>query len=560
MNRKGFFIVLALVAVSLVAVFGVHGCQRRADRMRAALDSALEQNRNYIPFTSDSTMKEVVEYYDRYGTPNDRLRAHYALGCVYRDLHDAPIALLTWEQGIAAADTTAADCDFATLFRVYGQMASVYFRQFMPEKELAAREQLCHFALLAGDTINYIRGLLKRNEAFLALGDTIAVLRNINHVRQLYLERGLTAEAAQVYPSAIQIALERNQLEHAGEMMNVFERESGLFDESGNIAPSREIYYYNKGMYNLGINRLDSAEHWFRRALRVKGLELKAFHGLMSLYKYQGNIDSTFKYSNLYDKALVDFMGQTKTTAISQTEGMYDYSRQQQMAQAQKLRANRFKFAVIILVFVGSIVSLLVVWVLQKKKVEKRQLLEIYRNALDDLTKAKHETQLLQQSLSQKETTNRLLQEKEGQIQQLETVVRKLQSQIGSSTNLVLLQKMEESEIVRTFQSIAHDTFDSSDELRKRVKARAATKAEWKMMTETLQICQPNLYLMILKHHLSDLKQKVCILSYLGFDTPTMATLIGAKTGSVSNARTALAKELFNLKSAHDLDAHLREI
>ena len=50
--------------------------------MRAALDSALQQNRNYIPFTSDSALLEVVEYYDRYGTPTDRLRAPYALGCV----------------------------------------------------------------------------------------------------------------------------------------------------------------------------------------------------------------------------------------------------------------------------------------------------------------------------------------------------------------------------------------------------------------------------------------------------------------------------------------------
>ena len=52
MNRKGLFIILALVAVGLVA-FAVHGCQRRADRMRAALDSALEQNRNYIMFVVD---------------------------------------------------------------------------------------------------------------------------------------------------------------------------------------------------------------------------------------------------------------------------------------------------------------------------------------------------------------------------------------------------------------------------------------------------------------------------------------------------------------------------
>ena len=560
MTRKGIFVILALVAVSLLVIFGVHGCQRRADRMQAVLDSALEQNRNYIPFTSDSALLEVVGYYDRYGTPNDRLRAHYALGCVYRDLHDAPIALLTWERGIAAADTTAADCDFATLFRVYGQMADIYFRQYMPEKQLEAQNQFCKYALQAGDTLNYIGGLLRRNDAYLALGDTAAVFRNIETVRQLYLERGLKAEAAQVFPSAIQIALINNKFEYADSMMQIFEQESGLFDEQGNIVTAREKYYYFKGQYFLWIGKYDSAVHQFRKLLKYDDVLIDGYRGLLSVFQHQHNSDSIYKYARLYEDALAKYLKETHTHAITLSEGMYDYSRQQQMAQAQKLRANRFKFAVIILVFLGIIVSLLVVWVLQKKKVEKRQLLEIYRNALDDLTKAKNETQLLQQSLSKKETTKKLLQEKEAQILQLETVVKKLQRQIGNSTNLVLMQRMEESEIVRTFQTIAHDTYDSTDELRKRIKARPATKAEWKMMIETLQICQPNLYLMILKHHLSDLKQKVCILSYLGFDTPTMATLIGAQTGSVSNARTALAKELFNLKSAHDLDAHLREI
>jgi hypothetical protein len=145
MNRKVLFIILALVAVCLVVIFGVHGCQRRADRMRAALDSALQQNRNYIPFTSDSALLEVVEYYDRYGTPNDRLRAHYALGCVYRDLHDAPIALLSWEDAIAAADTTASDCDFATLFRVYGQMAEVYFGSLCQKKSWGQEKHIVNY-------------------------------------------------------------------------------------------------------------------------------------------------------------------------------------------------------------------------------------------------------------------------------------------------------------------------------------------------------------------------------------------------------------------------------
>ena len=552
MTRKGLFIILALVAVSLLVIFGVHGCQRRADRMRAVLDSALQQNRNYIPFTSDSALLEVVEYYDRYGTPNDRLRAHYALGCVYRDLHDAPIALLTWERGIAATDTTAADCDFATLFRVYGQMASIYFRQYMPEKQLEAENAFSHYALCAGDTLNYIGGLLRRNDAYLALGDTAAVFRNIEHVRQLYLERGLKAEAAQVYPSAIQIALTRNQLEQAREMMNVFEGESGLFDEQGNIAPYREIYYYNKGMYYLGINRLDSAEHWFRRVLSVNGLESNAYHGLLSLYKYKGNIDSTFKYSNLYDKALVDFMGQTKTTAISQAEGMYDYSRQQQMAQAQERRANSFKLALIAFLTIGFAIALRVRWIAKKRKEEKKQLLNTYHLALDELDKIKRETEVLRNATSTNRETDQLLKEKVEQIEELETLVDQLKKQVGESESITIKQKLEDTEIVKSFHSMA-DYHNGNT-------PRTATAKEWGTLMETIRSCHPTFYFFLQSHKLSDLKQKVCILSYLGFDNTAIETLTNANKGSISNARKSLAQELFHLTSARELNGYLRGI
>ena len=552
MTRKGLFIILALVAVSLLVIFGVHGCQRRADRMRAALDSALEQNRNYIPFTSDSALLEVVEYYDRYGTPNDRLRAHYALGCVYRDLHDAPIALLTWERGIAAADTTAADCDFATLFRVYGQMADIYFRQYMPEKQLEAENAFSHYALCAGDTLNYIRGLLLRDDAFLALGDTAAIYRNIEHVRHLYLERGLKAEAAEVYPMPIRLALESQEFERADSMMHIFETHSGLFDEQGNIAQTREIYYYFKGMYYLGINRLDSAEYWYRSALRVKGLELKAFHGLMSLYKVKGNIDSTFKYSNLYDKALVDFMGQTKTTAISQTEGMYDYSRQQQMAQAQERMANSFKLALIAFLTIGFAIALRVRWIAKKRKEEKKQLLNTYHLALDELDKIKRETEVLRNATSTNRETDQLLKEKVEQIEELETLVDQMKKQIGETESITIKQKLEDTEIVKSFHSMA-EFYDGNT-------PRTATAKEWGTLMETIRSCHPTFYFFLQSHKLSDLKLKVCLLSYLGFDNTAIEALTNANKGSISNARKSLAQELFHLTSARELNGYLRGI
>ena len=475
-------------------------------------------------------------------------------------LHDAPIALLTWEQGIAAADTTAADCDFATLYRVYGQMADIYFRQFMPEKQLEAENHYSEYALRAGDTLNYIGGLLKRNDAYLALGDTTAIFRNIENVRRLYLERGMTAEAAQVYPMLIRLALEKQQFEKADSMMQVFEQESGLFDEQGNIAPSREIYYYHKGMYYLGVNKMDSAEIQFRHLLSYEPNLVDAYRGLLSLYQQKQVQDSIYKYSILYEGALGDYLKQTQTTAISQAERMYDYSLQQQKAQVQERKANRFRLALIIFAAAGIILSLLVRWVFLKKKDEKQKLLDIYLRTMDELNRTRRETEILQESLSKREATKRLLKEKEERLRELETVVKDLQKQIGQSAELVLQQNIEETSIVKQFRNIAQSHLEPDDDLREMRPARAANKREWSAMIETIRKCNPQFYLFIQKHNLSELKQKVCILSYLGFDTPTIATLTDKKNGSISNARITLAKELFNLKSAHELNAHLCEL
>ncbi len=76
-------------------------------------------------FTSDSVMKDVVAYYDKYGSANERMLANYVLGCVYRDLHEVPLALEYYNKATEQADTTATDC---TMARFTGYIAKwIYF-------------------------------------------------------------------------------------------------------------------------------------------------------------------------------------------------------------------------------------------------------------------------------------------------------------------------------------------------------------------------------------------------------------------------------------------------
>jgi len=587
--KTRYKIIIGICVACLAVAAGIWMEVRTGRQMRAAVEQALEQNRNYVPFTSDTiylsphssststpfpseegrgeaiSLRDAVAYYRHplrrlWTSSNDLLRAGYALGCVYRDLHEAPIAIITWEEAVAAADTTADDCDYATLFRVYGQMASVYFRQYMPDKELAAREKLCRYALIAGDTLNYIRGLLMRNDAYLSLGDTSAVFDNIEHVRHLYLKRGLKREAAQVYPSAIQIALERGKYTKADSMMQIFEKESGLFDNEGNIALGYQKYYYHKGFYFLGTHQFDSAEIQFRRLLHHEPNLIDAFNGLLQLYKQKHQLDSIYRYAIEHENELTNYLSQTQTTAVALAEGMYNYTRQKELAQKQTARAGRFRLTLICVLVIMLIAVLFTLRYRQKNNEEKARLMARYSKAADELDAARHDLQILNQSISKDNAITKLLKEKEELIAQLESTVRSLQEQIGLSQDIVQSHKVEESEIIQHFHLIAQQHCVNKNGIAQREKPRAATTEEWAKLVEAVQQYHPAFYLFIVNRKLSALKFKVSILSFLGFDNHEITILTNANKGSIPNARTSLAKELFGLSSAHELDDHLRQI
>lgn len=51
--------------------------------MKFRLLKAKVQNKLYLKMPSDSTFQKVVSYYDSKGTANEKMEAHYLLGCIY---------------------------------------------------------------------------------------------------------------------------------------------------------------------------------------------------------------------------------------------------------------------------------------------------------------------------------------------------------------------------------------------------------------------------------------------------------------------------------------------
>ncbi len=79
--------------------------------------------------------------------------AHYLLGRCYADMHEAPMALHCYQEAISRADTTAKDCDFAQLSRVYGQSATIFYQQGLYRNQLEYQDLASSYAWRGNDTL-----------------------------------------------------------------------------------------------------------------------------------------------------------------------------------------------------------------------------------------------------------------------------------------------------------------------------------------------------------------------------------------------------------------------
>jgi len=155
--------------------------------------------------------KALVEHFDRHGTSNERMLAHYLLGRTYADTHEAPMALEAYQDAVACADTTAEDCDYAQLGRIYGQMANLFYQQGLYQDNLNCIDKSVHYARRANNTVGALLSYAQKMAAYkqLMMGDS--ALRISKEVSSQFRSIGRDNMAAAFLSPAIRELVNRGQ-------------------------------------------------------------------------------------------------------------------------------------------------------------------------------------------------------------------------------------------------------------------------------------------------------------------------------------------------------------
>ena len=506
----------------------------QSQKMRYELLRHKAMNKACITFTSDSVMKEVVDYYDHHGSANERMLANYVLGCVYRDMHEAPMALEYYNKATEQADTTAADCDYGTLYRVYSQMGFLFSKQYLPYQLLDAFGKAVKYAYLAKDTLNAIINYQNRENAYSYLGNKDSVIAINLHAATMFKQIGNN------YAAAIAFGCNYNYYVEKEDTLNALKTFKAYFstgyEGNSEYEDSKAYVLCQKGTYYMFTAQLDSAYNNLQQSLRLcKSYSIKAAT-TKALAQYYAKVNQpamAMKYalqsSEYNDSDLIE----ARKTQLQQVQAMYDYSRNQEVAKRAEQKAKRSMQMNYMIVLACIMLFLLLSYIyrkqlaLKKKKIAVSKLL--YEDSLLKLKRLQDEKAKLVS-----ENDNKLVQiitEKEKTINKLKAEINDIQEKYSLSSMSDVELALMDSSIYKKIKFIeVHPKKNMSEE-------------DWKELADTVEKAIPN-FIPRLKNKLSDKDYQICLLIRLGFSTSLIARLLDLSVAAISKSRKTMLKKI----------------
>lgn len=146
-------------------------------KARFALLYSMALDKNCIDIASDSVINCAVKYYSRFGSPGDKLLAHYYHGVTFLNAADIDKAM----DCFVKAGRYAGRCeDAGAVARLYTAKMLVYKYCYEFEKALSQEKLAAEYFLADGDSTRYFNALCSISTLGGLTGDSVAVFTSIN--------------------------------------------------------------------------------------------------------------------------------------------------------------------------------------------------------------------------------------------------------------------------------------------------------------------------------------------------------------------------------------------
>lgn len=528
--------------------------------MKWRLLMATAQNKLHMQMPTDSAFSEVVAYYDRNGSDNEKMQSRYLLGCIYRDTNDAPKAIECYNYVLEHFSDIDSQEGYKLLALSYGEKADLLYAQLLLPKAIAAYNKAilysekCNDSLLLADNYNYksfAYSLLNMYDSAIVANETST---------KILLALNRKTDAAIVHGCNMINYLKKKDFVKLKKAVDMYEFNSGLFHD-GEIEKGKEIFYYFKASYYLNVNNLDSANYYFYKDLSLcSDYENKhaATEGLAQVYTLVNNKDSIAKYTTLAS-AWNDSLYLNKNSELSaKNEALYSYNSYKTSAAKSMHENQTTKFSYRIVLVLIVILILLGIFFIRKKtqKVWWRhnQLLTKMKKYRDE-SKSIADNKILENN-KLKTINQKLFNEKSAIESEKNDLQKKLDEYKENEELLKSIPTINEVDKLILESSVYGIIYNYSQK-RKSINEGILTKL-FEMMNTILPSFRTK---MMSVEPLAQLDYAICILVRLHFRPADICVLLDIDSATLSMKRKRLLKKVYGMDgSAKDFDQRVQKI
>jgi len=489
------------------------------------------KDKAYITHTSDSSILQILKYYQQKGEKKHLPEAYYYAGRVYRDLGDAPQALDYYQK---ALDVSQSSKDYKLISRIYSQMGTLYLYQRVYNEALSVFKKSYNYDILSNDSIGQIYSLRDIGRTFTGYNNADSSLfyyenayKQAREIKNKHLTTIISGELASLYT---QLGM-YSQAEEAIRISMQAKEKRNLASRISTIA---DLYFK--------MNNQDSAYYYYHKLLEFDNYYTKqgGYEGLSNICKQNHLYKEALDYVDLYLAYTDSIKKQTDTETIRKMQSLYNYQlREKENQKLKDINAKQeTKVIGLIFILILSITSFLLYSQYTKrkreqKKEQQRRLQEIkerqYQKSIEFIEQnAKHihflETQLQVAQSEKDELKQELL---EAQKELIENTNKQIEAEQKEQT--LLESNLKRSDIYTHFHQAAKNQTN-------------VTAAEWNdlqaMIDQTYGMFTKRLYALF--PQISEQELRICLLLKISISATGIANLTLRSKQAVTSSRKKL--------------------
>lgn len=140
-----------------------HRLTSQSEKARYALLMSMAMDRAYIDYTSDSLISVALEYYRRYGSADDKLKAYYFHALVFGNRGERETEM---EYLVKAEHQVPKASDHTSIGRLYAACSAIYYTMIDNQKSLEYAKKALEQYKLAKDDTRIIQAELRLSDCF----------------------------------------------------------------------------------------------------------------------------------------------------------------------------------------------------------------------------------------------------------------------------------------------------------------------------------------------------------------------------------------------------------